>query len=1408
MGRAESARRERPSRRLSFRSRRPAGTAAPSSASFARCLPRAAARLFLVLAGLLAVPTAVQAQEITTLVTNGPTSGAASATAFRAQSFRTGPNAAGYTLSAIGLWLTSSSGNSMTVAVRKDDNGTPDETADGLVATLTSPATLTKPGLNTFTAPNGTFLERSTRYWVSVHEGIASSSERASYQSTQRDQQSGETGWSIGNNSLWRENESSSWSDSIQSVVLRIEGTVVSNNVDLEALELEADDSRVEVTPPGLRSSFNEALVDEETDIVTILATPLVEGATVKYRRADDTVIEDDDTNKEGHQVALWSRENVIRMKVTSAGGGVSRHYRLTIWRLGSLTQQPATGRPVISGTPRVGQTLTVSIGNVDDPNGTHFAETGAVVNYIKNGFRFSSRWVNEDGEDPNVVRNSSSGTSRVLEKIDVGRRIVAKVCFRDDLGNQECRLSQPTARVAGEELVIRNTSRVITGSLCDYVYPAGPDCATETSAREIGGRIEVLTTTNVNVTHRATLALTSDTTTKITRDEFGNLHEVDYRFELGDDGILRTVVGEAYPFLEAPLCPRDENPPHACQGGRSSIANWQIDSVDVEVRATLDGGSLVDRYATARIPVMITSHDTARRIRSGSDRRCANARCYGRKLTPGQTLYKDNATEPTTRSIGQPPPPSKPPKGNVGKGIGEEPQETALTASFENLPREHDGETPFEFNLVFDQEVYEGTEAVNKNKAVRQALTVTGGRVTGGRRLVKEKFDVYVIKVTPDGHETVTIKLEPPSDACTPATPTCTPDGVRLGKAVTDTVKGPPTLSVANASVEEELDASLEFVVTLGRAATGTVTVDYETVDGTAEAGDDYTQTSGRLSFLPGDVEKTIVVPVLDDSIDEGEETMTLELSNASGAHIIDHEATGTIENSDLMPQAWLGRFGRTVAEQVLDAVEARMQAPRSSGSEVTVAGRRLGGGAPGSEALAEAEAEREARRVSDWLRGEACDDGSGAGAECPAGTSGRSRALTGHELLTGSAFALTGGSAEGGYATLWGRGAVSRFDGREGELSLDGEVASVMLGTDWALERWTAGLVLSHARGDGGYQASSRSERNRGVSGGEVSSTVTGLYPWGRYALSDRVTVWGAAGYGAGTLTLTPENGGVLETDMDLAMAAAGLRGVVIEARPEGGPELAAKTDALGVRTSSEAVRGGGDGGGNLAAAQGDVTRLRLGLEGTWKGLAIGTGTLTPRLEAGVRHDGGDAETGFGLDLGGGLAWSDPGTGLRAEASGRGLLTHEAGGLGQRGFAGSFGWDPRPGSERGPSVTLTQTMGLAASGGADALLGRATLAGLTANDDGAELGRRRLEVKLGYGVEVFGDRFTAVPEAGLALSAGRREYSVGWRLARERRGGDIGSLGLSVEARRRESTAADTAPEDRVGMRLDMHW
>ena len=707
------------------------------------------------------------------------------------------------------------------------------------------------------------------------------------------------------------------------------------------------------------------------------------------------------------------------------------------------------------------------------------------------------------------------------------------------------------------------------------------------------------------------------------------------------------------------------------------------------------------------------------------------------------------------------------------------------LTAQFVNVPAEHDGESKFRFRLVFSDEIFEGTEPFDKNKAVRNALDITGGVAKESRRVDKTEFDEYWIDVRPSGNGPVTISLSPAS-SCSTSSVTCTPDGRKLSAAISARVEGPPGLSVADAEVQEGPGAALAFAVTLDRSTSAAVQVDYATRDGTAQAGSDYTASSGTLSFAPGETAKTVTVAVLDDSHDEGSETLTLVLSNPSGAYLADGEATGTIENSDLMPQAWLSRFGRTVAEQVLEAVEERIRSAPQAGVQVTVAGQRIGAAqAPDADALEEAEAQARLEDFSTWLAGEAEARESRTG----------SRSVAPRELLTGSSFALTTGAEGigGGLVSLWGRGALTRFDGREDDLSLSGEVTGVLLGTDLTRERWTAGLMLSHARGEGSY---------RGAGSGKVSSTVTGFYPYGRYAVTDRVTVWGSAGYGAGTLTLTPEDGETYETDMDLMMAAAGLRGTVVEAPPEGGPELAVKTDAMGVQTSSEATGGGT--GGNLAAAEADVTRLRLGLEGTWRGLEIGTGTLVPRLEVGVRHDGGDAETGFGLDLGGGLAWSDPGTGLRAEVSGRGLLTHESAGFRERGIAGSFGWDPTPGSDRGPSLTLSQTMGVSARGGADALLGRTTLAGLAANDNGDELERRRLELRLGYGFGAFGDRFTATPEVGFGMSKGHRDYSLAWRFVRDRRRGDIGSLEFSLEARQRESANDDTPPEHGVGLRL----
>ena len=106
--------------------------------------------------------------------------------------------------------------------------------------------------------------------------------------------------------------------------------------------------------------------------------------------------------------------------------------------------------------------------------------------------------------------------------------------------------------------------------------------------------------------------------------------------------------------------------------------------------------------------------------------------------------------------------------------------------------------------------------------------------------------------------------------------------------------------LSVARTEATEGEDATLDFPVTLAPAVSGTVTVQYATSDGTATAGEDYTTTTGTLTFSPNETAKTVSVPIIDDTEEDSGETVTLTLSNPTGAVLGDAEATGTILNTE----------------------------------------------------------------------------------------------------------------------------------------------------------------------------------------------------------------------------------------------------------------------------------------------------------------------------------------------------------------------------------------------------------------------------------------------------------------------------------------------------------------------------
>ena len=261
---------------------------------------------------------------------------------------------------------------------------------------------------------------------------------------------------------------------------------------------------------------------------------------------------------------------------------------------------------------------------------------------------------------------------------------------------------------------------------------------------------------------------------------------------------------------------------------------------------------------------------------------------------------------------------------------------QASLTAWFENGPDEHDGSGVFNLELAFSEAVFDGTESFDKNQAIQNAVQVTGGTVRGRRRAVQGAYDRWILRIEPSGHGDVTVELPATTGGCGTAGAICTPDDRPLSAPATATIQGPPGLSVADAEVQEGPGASLGFVVRLGRAASVAASVQYATSDGSAAAGSDYTATSGTLNFAAGESTKTVSVPVLDDSIHEDDETLTLALSNASGAWIEDGTATGTIEDDDPAPEAPDAPSVPTLtAGQTW--LEASWTAPADNGSAIT---------------------------------------------------------------------------------------------------------------------------------------------------------------------------------------------------------------------------------------------------------------------------------------------------------------------------------------------------------------------------------------------------------------------------------------------------------------------------------------
>ncbi len=225
-------------------------------------------------------------------------------------------------------------------------------------------------------------------------------------------------------------------------------------------------------------------------------------------------------------------------------------------------------------------------------------------------------------------------------------------------------------------------------------------------------------------------------------------------------------------------------------------------------------------------------------------------------------------------------------------------------------------------------------------------------------------------------------------------------------------------------------------------------------------------------------------------------------------------------------------------------------------------------------------------------------------------------------------------------------------------------------------------------------------------------------------------------------------------------------------------GGFEVTATADGMVVRMRSEAVPG------RVVATEADVERVRLLLNASYR-VAVGGGVLTPRVEVGARHDGGDAETGAGLVVGGSLGYALPAWGLTLTAGGQGLLLHESAGFSEWSAGGSLRLDPGA-PDRGVALSVAPSWGTTATTAAT-LWSLPDAARLAAQGPAQPQPGARLAAELSYGLDALDGAATVSPYAGLTVAdGGARTWRVGTSFRHDP------SLSLSLEGTRREHAGA----------------
>jgi hypothetical protein len=186
-------------------------------------------------------------------------------------------------------------------------------------------------------------------------------------------------------------------------------------------------------------------------------------------------------------------------------------------------------------------------------------------------------------------------------------------------------------------------------------------------------------------------------------------------------------------------------------------------------------------------------------------------------------------------------------------------------------------------------------TLSAASGRTVTANYATAGGTAVAGQDYTEKSGTVSI----PAGATTSTIHVNVVADdvveqneaftmtltATDPANVTVAPPGTATGTITNDDTL--PTLSIAGPAPTTEgstgLTTNFDFVISLSKPLAQEVIVGYATADGTASAPTDYTPVENTVTFAPGETSKVVQVPVLADTLQEGNENFSVSLDTAT---------------------------------------------------------------------------------------------------------------------------------------------------------------------------------------------------------------------------------------------------------------------------------------------------------------------------------------------------------------------------------------------------------------------------------------------------------------------------------------------------------------------------------------------